>query len=162
MITIHSAMLQDITAIGLIHGRAERMDQTISSVSPLSLRDRQELKETRQLICAKQNGVVYGYAAFYIKYGVVVWINDLCVDPMQRRKGVGERLLDRIERFAENASCTVVATETHPENKAILRFFNRNDYAVANDLLHEAPYHSIGKTLPLPDKIILAKAIPST
>ena len=159
MITVQHATLNDFVFIGKIHGRAAFPASDNYPFKHKILTDESELKQTRQVLCAKEGFYIYGYVAFQIKNNVVVWVNDLCVDPQEQHKGVATLLMHKVEDFAENSACLMVAMETEQNNIKAIQFLDKNDYIRANDLLEQHPYHYLkGRTSPF-NKPIMAKVI---
>jgi GNAT superfamily N-acetyltransferase len=69
------------------------------------------------LAVAEENGTVIGYLlgfahpTFYAN-GPVAWVEEIMVNPAHRRRGVGRRLMERMEEWAKEKECKLIALAT--------------------------------------------------
>lgn len=115
--------------------------------------------QDRELICAKQDGIVAGYATFRLKNMAAIWISSLYVDPCYQNNGYGSAMLDYIDMFARRRTCVVAGLETHPKAVWAIDFYRRNGYDVVNDKLDRYPYSFLLDKPAIPNRPILAKVI---
>lgn len=60
--------------------------------------------------------------------GDYLWVNEVYVDPANRRHHVATELLQYIEHWAKDHGCVYVALVTHPRNERAQKFYASNDY----------------------------------
>lgn len=57
------------------------------------------------------------------------WVNYLAVDPAQRRRGLGARLMRRVEELLETAGCPKLNLQVRTANTEVLSFYRALGYA---------------------------------
>lgn len=72
------------------------------------------------------------------------WVNYLAVDPARRRRGLGARLMRRVEELLEAAGCPKLNLQVRAANTEVLAFYRALGYA-QDDVL------ALGKRL-IPDE----------
>jgi ribosomal-protein-alanine N-acetyltransferase len=65
---------------------------------------------------------VIGYAAVW-RIAEELKINNLCVEPEMRRRGLARRLLRELLAFARRQGCELATLEVRPSNTAALRLY---------------------------------------
>jgi len=83
-----------------------------------------EFEKDKHFYAALSDEEIIG-AAVIEHMGGVCHIKDLIVSEDHRRSGVGERLFNEIEKFAEEQSCRKITVKTHEKNKASLKFYKK-------------------------------------
>ena len=99
--------------------------------------------ESKEIICAKENGEILGYAVFRLKNPETVWISSLYIDTKHQNKGIGSFLLKSIEKFTKEHEAKVVALETHRNANWAINFYLKNGFYVINDQLDLEPFNKI-------------------
>jgi len=56
------------------------------------------------------------------------WINYLAVDPDQRRKGYGRRIMAEVERRIRAKGCPKINLQVRKSNYAVIKFYQSLDY----------------------------------
>jgi ribosomal protein S18 acetylase RimI-like enzyme len=103
-----------------------------------------KLRVQRELFLVGEDGgrVVASVMAGY--EGHRGWVNYLAVDPAQRRRGLGARLMRRVEELLEAAGCPKLNLQVRTANTEVLAFYRALGYA-QDDVL------ALGKRL-IPDQ----------
>lgn len=116
--------------------------------------------QTKEVLIAKTDErVIEGYIAFRKKNDDVVWISSLYIDPQFQRQGVGEKLLNEVEKAAQETGCKLVALETHKSADWAINFYKKRGYEIVNEKVGEYPYSSILENPPVLNRPLLAKII---
>lgn len=130
---------------------AEDNIETVASI--------EETAGTKNIICIQVENKIVGYAVFRKKNEETVWISSLYIDPEKQGSGYGTKLLETVEKFAEENNCKVVALETHRDAVWALNFYKKNGYEIVNEKMAEFPFNKILDKPPVPNRPILAKVI---
>ena len=84
-------------------------------------------------LVAEINGKIVGLAFFFIGYstwkGKMVFIDDLIVQEVWRKKGIGASLLDAVIEFAGKINASVIKWQVLNWNKPAIDFYKRYDVA---------------------------------
>jgi GNAT superfamily N-acetyltransferase len=72
----------------------------------------------------REDGRIVGYAVMSFDYsleygGRNAWVDEIFIAKEARGKGLGERVMDFVERAAREAGVTAIHLEVNPGNKAI-------------------------------------------
>jgi ribosomal-protein-alanine N-acetyltransferase len=78
-------------------------------------------------IVMDRGNIVAGYAILSVAAGEAHILN-LCVDPLYRKLGYGDRLLRQILRFAKDAEVSEVFLEVRPSNIAALALYRKRGF----------------------------------
>jgi ribosomal protein S18 acetylase RimI-like enzyme len=57
------------------------------------------------------------------------WINYMAVDPDQRRKGYGRRIMAEVERRIRAKGCPKINLQVRESNHAVIKFYQSLGYA---------------------------------
>lgn len=80
-----------------------------------------------QCAVVEREGAVVGYAVLSVAAGEAHILN-LCIDPMYRELGYGERLLDEILRLAQEAEVREVFLEVRPSNEKAIALYLKKGF----------------------------------
>ena len=64
------------------------------------------------------------------------WINRLAVDPRERRKGVAQMLIGRVEGVLRNRGARVIGVLVEADNAGSLALFQKCGYTAHRDILY--------------------------
>ena len=82
-------------------------------------------------ICAEADGVVYGFALYYIRYstwkGQAIYLEDLLVTEKMRGKGIGKLLLDELINIARNKGFKRITWQVLEWNEPAINFYRNNN-----------------------------------
>ncbi|HNP37749.1 MAG TPA: ribosomal protein S18-alanine N-acetyltransferase [Woeseiaceae bacterium] len=78
-------------------------------------------------ISLQRDGRVAGYAILSIAAGEAHILN-LCVEPVHRAHGYGERLLDEILRYARDSDVAEIFLEVRPSNKTAIALYRKKGF----------------------------------
>ena len=79
-------------------------------------------------VCVNDKGIVATVMGGY--EGHRGWINYLCVDPSERRKGYGETLMEAIEKLIKARGCPKINLQVRSTNRKVIAFYNAIGYNV--------------------------------
>lgn len=82
-----------------------------------------------EALIAEVDGEAVGYAIFFATYSTFecrpgLWVEDLFVQPEQRRRGIGQALLGRIASLALERDCVRLEWSALDWNEPALRFYD--------------------------------------
>lgn len=86
-----------------------------------------------QVIVADVSGIIYGYLAFYKNYSlisstVVIFIENLYVDPKMRGLGIGKMLTEKIIEISFKYDSSRIELNADESNIMAERFYQRNGF----------------------------------
>ncbi|MCB9809542.1 GNAT family N-acetyltransferase [Candidatus Peribacteria bacterium] len=149
------AALADAPALAEIHNRATERYKEVYTPAECAERgyvlstvdDMLAMLESREILCAEEDGQLLGYAAYRLKHPSTVWVSSLHVVPEAQRRGIGAGLLQRVEDWARAQQAVVVALETDQRFLWAVAFYQRQGYQTMTDeALALPPYqHVLGK-----------------
>ena len=85
-------------------------------------------KENSGVFVATVDGSVIGYVFCEIIEegdGYTVYVDDLCVDPMARRVGVGNALMDRAAEYGRERNCRYLMLNVWEFNSSAVEFYEK-------------------------------------
>ncbi len=99
-----------------------------------------DMIENKQILIAKENNEVLGYATFEIKEREnpimrkrkQLSIDAMCVDEKHRKKGIGSALLTAVKNFAKKESCTDLYLTVNEENLGAIKTYEKFGFRVKN------------------------------
>jgi GNAT superfamily N-acetyltransferase len=82
------------------------------------------------VMVAEDGGEIVGFCTAYddissVRFGRRVWVEDLAVDPSQRSRGVGRRLLDGAKAWARERGASHLELDSAPAREDAHRFYDR-------------------------------------
>jgi len=82
------------------------------------------------VLVAREDGAVIGLCTVYddirsVRFGRRAWVEDLAVDPAQRSRGAGKRLLDAAKDWARSRGATHLELDSADAREAAHRFYDR-------------------------------------
>jgi ribosomal-protein-alanine N-acetyltransferase len=80
-----------------------------------------------QCSVVEREDAVVGYAVLSVAAGEAHILN-LCIDPMYRELGYGERLLDEILRLARDAEVNEIFLEVRPSNQKAIALYKKKGF----------------------------------
>lgn len=80
-----------------------------------------------QCAVVEREGAVVGYAVLSVAAGEAHILN-LCIDPMYRELGYGERLLDEILSLADDAEVREIFLEVRPSNEKAIALYRKKGF----------------------------------
>lgn len=84
--------------------------------------------EKRPMYAFCDNGAIAGYYSLLLQENNECEINNLCVLPKYRHKGVGEKLLKHAFAVAEELNCTKINIGIVEENKVLRSWYESFDF----------------------------------
>lgn len=111
--------------------------------------ERMRAESDYRLFAMRENGEIRGLAGVVIQtnlyHGKHAWVHDLVVDEPYRGEGYGGRLLEWIEAWAEERSCTCVELASGLWREEAHEFYEKRGmerycYTFKKDLPAAAPY----------------------
>ena len=98
----------------------------------------EELIQEKYIYVAKQDGIVLGYAAFWIwetngSCSVprkVMSVNDFCVDEIARGHGIGTQMMAELRILAKAFGCTDLQLTVYPQNDAAVAFYQKCGFTI--------------------------------
>lgn len=84
--------------------------------------------EKRPMYAFYDNGTIAGYYSLLLQENNECEINNLCVLPKYRHKGVGEKLLKHAFAVAEELNCTKINIGIVEENKVLRSWYESFDF----------------------------------
>ena len=72
---------------------------------------------SRVLLCARLDGRVVGFGSITLKThlwhgGLIAWVDELVVDTECRKRGIGQRLLERLASLARERGCRAMELDS--------------------------------------------------
>jgi ribosomal protein S18 acetylase RimI-like enzyme len=62
------------------------------------------------------------------------YIGVLCVDPNQRRKGIGVSLIENAKKIAQRKKCSRVILDVSEENTGAIKFYEKNGFRIYDEV----------------------------
>lgn len=127
--------------IDLIKGLAEFENEPEAVVNTAEnlARDLFELNRC-EAILAEQNGVVVGFALYYISYstwkGACLYLEDLYVIPEVRGTGAGGKLFDRVVEIARERNFARMDWQVLDWNSAAIEFYKKRGATIDSEWLN--------------------------
>lgn len=135
-ITIRPASGQDAgTVFGFVKDLAEH--HNAADMVTASAEDFQKMLDAsfpvfEALIAEDENGQAVGCALFFERFstwkGPTIHIEDLMVDPAQRGKHIGEKLMDAVVDTARRRGITRIELDVEGDNEGAIRFYQRKGF----------------------------------
>jgi GNAT superfamily N-acetyltransferase len=84
------------------------------------------------VLVAEVDGVLVGFCTAYddvdsVRFGRGVWVEDLAVHPVHRRRGFGKQLLDEAKRWASTRAATQLQLVSSEHRTDAHRFYEREN-----------------------------------
>lgn len=85
------------------------------------------------IFVVEEKGKLVGFAAFSIRDVVryprpIAELDELFVDPEYREKGIGKKLMEKIEKKAKESNCYRIFIESHYDHKTAHKLYEALDY----------------------------------
>ena len=95
--------------------------------TPASLAD--EWMHRDAALVAVENGIPVGYLCAIVEQAsAIVWVTDVVVSPLQRRKGVASALLTAVQAWASERAIRRLILEMQSKNQAYIRLAQKFGY----------------------------------
>jgi [ribosomal protein S18]-alanine N-acetyltransferase len=98
---------------------------------------------------AENNGIVTGYACYYLA-GHESHLTNIAVDPAWRRKSIAKRLLECVFETVRQAACEFLLLEVRASNSGAIGFYGRYGF---KELYRRKNYYR----RPIDDAIVMVK-----
>lgn len=87
------------------------------------------VSETCDVLVAQLGRTIVGYAmVFYRSTTSIARLYSIATTPEARGHGVGDRLMDGVERAARKRQCTAMRLEVRTDNAGAIRLYERRGY----------------------------------
>ncbi len=93
------------------------------------------IKNPNNLIyIAESKGVLIGFATLSLRNVVrypkpIAELDELYVNPKYREKGIGRKLVEKVEQKAKQLDCYVIYIESHNDRKTAHKFYQSQGYS---------------------------------
>jgi GNAT superfamily N-acetyltransferase len=131
-ICIREAKKEDVERIlELIHALAifEKEEDAVKVTKEELERDGFGPDPAYKCIVAEEDGVVIGFALYYIRYstwnGKTVYLEDFLVDEKYRSKGIGKILFDEMIAIAQRLKVRQMCWQVLDWNEGAIRFYKK-------------------------------------
>lgn len=93
--------------------------------------------DSQDILVADDGGKVAGFSHVVIlpqknvpclKAQIAVYVQDLCVLPTERNKGIGTLLLNACKKYGKERGADFIRTQVFPQNADGMRFYERNGF----------------------------------
>ncbi|MEK7775535.1 MAG: ribosomal protein S18-alanine N-acetyltransferase [Candidatus Zixiibacteriota bacterium] len=98
---------------------------------------------------AENNGVVTGYACYYLS-PPEAHLTNIAIDPEWRRKSIAKRLLECVFEVVKEASCEFLLLEVRSSNDGAIAFYERHEF---RELYRRKNYYR----RPVEDALVMVK-----
>ena len=88
----------------------------------------QLFEEHRPIYAYYENGSIVGYYSLLVQDNQEIELNNLCVSPEHRHKGIGEELLKHAFEMAKELGCTKVNIGIVEENQVLRKWYESFDF----------------------------------
>ena len=88
----------------------------------------QLLEEHRPIYAYCEDGSIVGYYSLLLQDNQEIELNNLCVSPEHRHKGIGEELLKHAFEMAKELGCTKVNIGIVEENQVLRKWYESFDF----------------------------------
>ena len=88
----------------------------------------QLLEEHRPIYAFYEDGAIVGYYSLLLLDNQEIELNNLCVSPGHRHKGIGEELLKHAFEMAKELGCTKVNIGIVEENQVLRKWYESFDF----------------------------------
>lgn len=109
------------------NGRPDMFPGLVSKYTIPQLEERLA-KENHGIIVAELDGSVVGYVFCDIikeGNGLTVYVDDLCVEPKARGKGIGCALMDKAAEYGKNNGCCQLMLNVWEFNSSAVKFYEK-------------------------------------
>ena len=113
------------------NGRPDMFPDLISKYTPQEVYERLS-KDENGVFVAEQDGRVVGYVFCDIikeGNGLTLYIDDLCVDPEVRSRGIGRMLIDRAKEYAAEKNCGFLMLNVWEFNENAVAFYEKYGFS---------------------------------
>ena len=113
------------------NGRPDMFPDLISKYTPQEVYERLS-KDENGVFVAEQDGRVVGYVFCDIikeGNGLTLYIDDLCVDPKVRSRGIGRMLIDRAKEYAKEKNCGFLMLNVWEFNENAVAFYEKYGFS---------------------------------
>ena len=113
------------------NGRPDMFHDLISKYTPQEVYERLS-KDENGVFVAEQDGRVVGYVFCDIikeGNGLTLYIDDLCVDPEVRSRGIGRMLIDRAKEYAKEKNCGFLMLNVWEFNENAVAFYEKYGFS---------------------------------
>ena len=113
------------------NGRPDMFPDLISKYTPQEVYERL-LKDENGVFVAERDGRVVGYVFCDIikeGNGLTLYIDDLCVDPEVRSRGIGRMLIDRAKEYAKEKNCGFLMLNVWEFNENAVAFYEKYGFS---------------------------------
>ena len=97
-----------------------------------------EMIQEKNILIAKYNNVIVGYATFKIsekdnpsmRYRKVLLIEAICVDENNRGNGIGTKLLEHLKCIGKENNCTDMYLTVNEENENAIKLYENFGFKI--------------------------------
>ena len=88
--------------------------------------------ETSVFLCAKTDGKIVGYIGASVVLDEA-YVSDIAVAKNERRKGIGEKLLEECEKICREKGCSFLSLEVRKSNEAAKALYEKRAFCVLGE-----------------------------
>ena len=131
---IRQATTEDLAGVAQLFNKYRMFYEQNADLEGATHYIKERLEKNESVIFTVINGGEYvGFTQLYPTFSSIsmkrAWIlNDLYVDEVARKQGVGEMLLGMAKEHAEKTGAKSIALSTAPDNIAAQRLYEKNGY----------------------------------
>ncbi|GAA0345035.1 GNAT family N-acetyltransferase [Bacillus carboniphilus] len=139
---IYQATIDDLDGVANLFNLYRIFYEQKSDIDGARTYIRERIERKDSVIFVVRDGQKYvGFTQLYPTFSSIsmkkAWIlNDLYVDEIARKRGVGEMLLQRAREFAVQTGAKSISLSTAPDNLSAQRLYVRNGYKRDEQFYH--------------------------
>jgi len=115
---------------------------------------------TRDHLVAVMEDKIVGFISWYIKSNNIAWISMLEVDINNQHKGIGTKLIKKVEQQAKQLKIKAIALETQEKAEWAINFYKLNGYKIlSNSDLSKGLYKGTLSKRPVKSTYIFGKML---
>lgn len=88
--------------------------------------------EASVFLCAKTDGKIVGYIGTSVVLDEA-YVSDIAVAKNERRKGIGEKLLEECEKICREKGCSFLSLEVRKSNEAAKALYEKRGFCVLGE-----------------------------